>query len=180
MNNKEIPVIKLNDVLKFLEGERTDKPYLFVNPSGDLETFFTYKGTLVELQKMKLKQIMGKCVKEDDEESIRKTLYFGLGRGGWIVFNMGSGSDFKVNEFCGQFSFYNKTMFEQNRLFDKNYLISCNILKPEEDKDAFGNLGYWKVHDGARVFFLTTCPEEKLDDLLKTNEGLNFTIVVVK
>ena len=39
------PRIQLTEVLKYLENEEEDqeKPYLFINPSQDLYTFFKYK-----------------------------------------------------------------------------------------------------------------------------------------
>ena len=45
------PKIQLTEVLTYLEKEEEeeDKPYLFINPSQDLYTFFKYKGNKIDL-----------------------------------------------------------------------------------------------------------------------------------
>ena len=50
------PTIKLTDVLQYLENpEPVDKPFLFVNPSEDLYTFFKYKGNKIDILKDRIK-----------------------------------------------------------------------------------------------------------------------------
>ena len=50
------PKIKLTEVLQYLEKpEPLDKPFLFVNPSEDLYTFFKYKGNKIDILKDKIK-----------------------------------------------------------------------------------------------------------------------------
>ena len=50
------PKIKLTEVLQYLESpESEDKPFLFVNPSGDLYTFFKYKGNKIDILKDRIK-----------------------------------------------------------------------------------------------------------------------------
>ena len=47
--------IKLTEILQFLDGkEENNKPFLFVNLTGKLETFFTYKSLLIDIFKMKM------------------------------------------------------------------------------------------------------------------------------
>ena len=48
--NSKYKSVKLTEVLKFLDGkEENNKPFLFINPSGNLDTFFTYKGNMKEI-----------------------------------------------------------------------------------------------------------------------------------
>ena len=53
--NSKYKSVHLTEVLQFLEGkEENNKPFLFVNQSGNLETFFTYKGNMKDIYKMNL------------------------------------------------------------------------------------------------------------------------------
>ena len=47
--------VKLTEILQFLDGkEENNKPFLFVNLTGKLETFLTYKSLLIDIFKMKM------------------------------------------------------------------------------------------------------------------------------
>ena len=52
------PKIQLTEVLTYLEKEEEeeDKPYLFINPSQDLYTFFKYKGNKIDLVKERIQR----------------------------------------------------------------------------------------------------------------------------
>ena len=48
--NSKYKSVKLTEVLQFLDGkEENNKPFLFINPSRNLDTFFTYKGNMKEI-----------------------------------------------------------------------------------------------------------------------------------
>lgn len=173
--------IALSEVLSILENKLTsNNPILFVNPSATLETFFTYKGTLVEISKHDIKLKLGKTSDVSDE--IRGKLASGIQRGEWVVFTVGSSSSFNFAEFFKQLSF-NKgdaSFFDNSKILSKDYLKSSGILKEEEDKDFFGNHGYYKVHDDAKVLYLATCEEKDISNIKANNSGINFEIIVVE
>ena len=47
--------VKLTEILQFLDGkEENNKPFLFVNPTWILETFFRYEVLLIDIFQMKI------------------------------------------------------------------------------------------------------------------------------
>jgi hypothetical protein len=172
--------VNLTEILPLLETEEiSNKPLILVNPEGALETFFTYKGTLVEVYKMNLKIMAGKSSVEEIGEQIRSIISAGLQRGAWIVFYIGSGSDFKIADFFSKLPYVNDNFFKNENFFDKSYLKSTGILKDEEDKDFFNNHGYYKILPKSKVIYLSTCKEEEIETLINNNANISFDIILV-
>jgi hypothetical protein len=182
MDKSNYQTISLPEVLSRLEGEDNAVPNFFINPSEALETFFTYKGTVIELHKLSISIQLGKSSKEKVGEDIRSILVNGLQKGYWIVFLVGSSSSFNLSEFFGQFDFNksDKKFFNSDNLHDKNYLVSSGILKKEDDKDVFGNQGGYTVGKDSRVVYLTSCEEADIQKLKDANKGVEFNYVMVQ
>ena len=174
--------INLPSVLKTLEGENTATPNLFVNPSGALESFFTYKGTIIELHKHKMRIQLGKSSVKEVGDEIRGILVAGIQKGYWIVFVTGSGASFDIAEFFKQFDFNkgDKNFFDVTKLFDKTYLQSSGILLKDEDKDHFGNPGGYTVHSDSRVVYLSGCEETDITELKSSNKNIQFNYIFVQ
>lgn len=173
--------IKLNDVLKYLDyPEEVDKPFLFVNPSEQLETFFRYKANLKEIFKLQLKLQMHPEEEKEIENEVNSAIEIGMKTGNWLVFHLGSSPDFSIVEFLKKFKFYDKDMCKPSKIKDKNYALEKGILRKENDVDVFGNKGCLQIMDKFKFCFLTTCDETKVDQLLKANSEWEFNVIIVK
>ena len=97
------PKIQLTEVLKYLENEEDDpeKPYLFVNPSQDLYTFFKYKGNKIDLVKDRLKLDLYPEETEKLKENFLNNLEAAMALGGWAVINTEGSASFNILEHFG-------------------------------------------------------------------------------
>lgn len=173
--------IALTQTLAILEGEMTKKPSFFVNEAGTLESFFTYKGTIVEIHKMAMKIQLGKTTHDEVAEEIRSILVSGIQKGYWIVFLMGNTSSFSVAEFFSKLTF-NKgdlNFFDNTKLASKDYLCKSEILKKDDDKDFFGNPGGYRVNDSFRVVYLANSAEADIVKLKEANSKIDFQFYCV-
>lgn len=178
--NSKYKSVHLTEVLQFLEGkEENNKPFLFVNQSGNLETFFTYKGNMKDIYKMKMMLDVHPEKKEEIEKEILACLGSGMKIGSWVVFNLGQNSKFDVVSFLKQFSFYDKDMFKPETIHDKDFCLSHNIIKKEDNVDVFGNHGYFLIQETFKFSFLSTCKPDEVDTLIKTNSELEFDVIIV-
>lgn len=174
--------IDLGEVLNIIQGPDSSSPNIFVNPTEALETFFTYKGTLIELHKYSISIQLGKTTKEKVADDIRTILINGLQKGYWVVFFVGSSSSFDFSEFFSQFEFNkgDKNFFNNEKLHDKNYLLSSGILRKEDDQDVFGNQGGYSVAPDSRVVYLSTCDEAGISKMREINKNIDLNYVLVQ
>ena len=173
--------IDLTATLKVLENFNSTKSLLFINPEGSLQTFFTYKGTLIEINKMNLKKSIGRATDKENEETIRANLWNGIQKGYWLVFDMDKNCELNLNKFFSAYSFYNKdTFFNHNNFQSKKFLLDSGILKTEEDKDFFGNDGMYRVHDTFKICYLCCCKQEEIETLKKNIDPSLIEIYIVK
>jgi hypothetical protein len=174
--------IALTETLELLEGENNPNPLFFVNPSGNLETFFNYKGTLIDIHKYQIKLQLGKITKEEVDKELRATITTGINRGMWIVFFVGSSSEFNYAEFFKQFDFNkgDKNFFNNTKLFDKAYLKSCGILTDDLDVDMMGNKFSWKANSSAKIIYLCQCEASDIKKIKENHTGINFDFYFVE
>ncbi len=179
MNN--VKTITLPEALPFLNNAQSEHLTLFINPGGELETFFNYKGKLIELHKEKLRMDMGKSTAEEVGEALRSDLIVGLHYGYNIVLHLGASETFDLNGFFSQFTWFKADFFQNANFLKTDYLRKNKILKSDEDKDFFGNQGNYEVKETARIFVLTQAELAEVNSkLLKANEKLGFECVYVK
>lgn len=176
----KVTTITLTDALPFLNKDQTDKLTLFINPSGQLETFFTYKGKLIELHKEKLKIELGKSTAEEVGEQLRSLLILSLHFGYIIVLHLGASENFSIDEFFSKFSWYKSDFFQNANFLNTAYLRKNNLIKDDEDVDFFGNKGGYQVKDTARIIVLTHTELTEVNTLLEKNKKLDFDCVYVK
>lgn len=172
--------ITLNTVLPILEGEdKNNAAYFFLDPNQNLETFFNYKGTLIELGKMNLKIAMGKATPDEIGEEIRATLVGGLQKGYWLVFDIGGSFNMNIKEFFKNFKWFNNGLFEMDKIKDKKFLKESGILKENEDKDFADNKGWYQVNKDSRIFFLGTFDLENVEKFKTNNADVKFNYLQV-
>ena len=175
------PTIKLTEVLKYLENpEPEDKPFLFVNPSEDLYTFFKYKGNKVDILKDKIKLDLYPEEKDKLKENLLNNLEAGMALGGWAVFNTETSASFNILEHLKTIGFCDKDMLKPSKIHDKKYCLSQGLLRKEHDVDFFGNKGYFEIKDKFKLCFLSACKIEEINAFLKTNEDIDFNVIIVE
>jgi len=175
----KITTISLTEALPYLNKDQTDNLTLFINPSGQLETFFNYKGKLIELHKEKMKIDLGKNTIEEVGEGLRSLLILSLHYGYNIVLHLGGSENFCIEELFSKFSWYKNDFFKNANFLKTDYLRKNKLIKEEEDKDFFGNQGCYEVKDTARIFVLTHVELVNIDTLLAKNSKVDFDCVYV-
>lgn len=171
--------IGLTEALPYLENSQGDNIILFANPSGQLETFFNYKGRLIEIYKEKMKIDIGKNSIEEVGEEIRALLISGIQYGYSIVLDTGSSENFDIDAFFSKFKWYKSDLFANKNFLNTAYLKKNNMIKPEEDKDHFGNTGGYKCNEAAKIFILTLTEENNLPAFIKANSKITFETLIV-
>ena len=175
------PKIKLTEVLKYLENpEPEDKPFLFVNPSEDLYTFFKYKGNKVDILKDRIKLDLYPEQKDKLKENFLNNLEAGMALGGWVVLNTETSASFEIFEHFKRMDFCDKEMFKPSKIHDKKYCLNQGLLRKENDVDFFGNRGYFEIKDKFKLCFLSACKIEDIEAFIKTNENIDFNIIIVE
>ena len=174
------PRIKLTEVLNYLENpEPVDKPFLFVNPSEDLFTFFKYKGNKIDILKDKIKLDLYPEQKEKIIENFLNNLEAGMALGGWAVLNTETSASFDILDHLKNLNFCDIEMFKPSKIHDKKYCLSQGLLRKENDVDFFGNRGYFEIKDKLKLCFLSACNLEEIDAFLKCNEKIDFNVILV-
>ena len=176
----KVTTISLPEALPYLNKDQTDKLTLFINPKGDLETFFNYKGKLIELQKEKMRIDFGKNTVEEVGEGLRSNLILSLQYGYNIVLHLGASENFDIDEFFSKFSWYKSDFFKNANFLKTDYLKKNKLIKKDEDKDFFGNNGGYEVKDTARIFLLTHAELVEVNTLLAKNAKLDFECLYVQ
>ena len=177
---ENISKISLVQALPYLEQEQTEKINLFVNPSGQLETFFNYKGKLLEISKDKMRVDLGKNTIEEVGDDIRANIISGLRLGESIILHTGGSENFNLLEFFSKFSWFKKDFFENSNFLKAEYLKKNKMVKTEEDKDNFGNAGCYKCNQKAKIFVLTHVNFEEIQAYTNANPNMNFNIIYVE
>ena len=176
------PKIQLTEVLKYLENdeEDPDKPYLFVNPSQDLYTFFKYKGNKIDLVKDRIKLDLYPDEKDKILDNLLNNLEAAMALGGWAVLNTEGSASFDILEHFKKFNFYDKDMFKPSKIHDKKYVLSQGLLRKENDVDFFGNKGYFEINKKFRLCFLSHCNLEDINALVNCNKDIQLNVIIVE
>ena len=175
------PTIKLTDVLQYLENpEPVDKPFLFVNPSEDLYTFFKYKGNKIDILKDRIKLDLDPEQKDKIIDNFLNNIEAGMALGGWAVLNTETSASFDILEYLKRINFCDKEMFKPSKIHDKKYCLKQGLLRKEHDVDFFGNRGYFEIKDKFKLCFLSACKIEEINAFLKSNENIEFNVIIVE
>lgn len=176
--------IELKDSLALLESSDYTKVLYFVDKNESLNSFFTYKGKILEINKLKIKLLMAKT--DDDKKKIindiKSSICHGAKFGEWLVFTTDKNSDFNSLEFfktldieCKDYSW-----FDPKNFTDRKYFVDNNILLKELDVDNFGNKGCWRPNEKFKMVFLSNSSDEEISTLQKNNNNPLFEFVYVK
>ena len=176
------PKIQLTEVLKYLENEEEDpeKPYLFINPSQDLYTFFKYKGNKIDLVKDRLRLDLYPEEKDRILENFLNNLESAMALGGWAVINTEGSASFDILEHFKKLNFCDKEMFKPSKIHNKKYVLSQGLLRKENDVDFFGNRGYFEIKNKFKLCFLSHCNLEDINALINTNKDIQFNVIIVE
>ena len=126
-------------------------PYFFDN-QGNASTFYNYKGTLVELNKLQLGVTLGQKTVDDVKETLRLKFKSAMANGDTLAIFTG--------ETTGKFSDYFDESYFPKEIFEPENIVKSEIYKKcvreDEDQDVFGNKGYFAMRDGFKVAVITT------------------------
>lgn len=177
-----IKKIPLTDALSFLDSkEENNLPLLFIDPKGDLLTFFNYKGKLREIYKLQMKLILHPEEEEKIEEDLHSIIEIGMRNGSWVVFDLGMSSNFNIKEFFQRFSWFEEKMFLPENIHNKKYCLEHNILREENDIGYFGNKGTMIIQEKFKIIFLSECAKKNIEKLIECNKSLGgFNIIVIE
>lgn len=169
--------LSLGDVLNYLNTQ-SEKPYFFINPGGELETFFTYKGRLVDLNKIKISASLKNTPTSEVKEEIRTQIISTAKYGEWLIFNIDKNSALNIKEYMDSLGFDFDALINPKNFHSRDFYLKSNLLHESEDKDNFGNKGFWYPKETYSISFLTSCSEEDIKELKLNNQGqLEFILV---
>lgn len=174
--------IELSGALALLDSSEYKKVIYFVDKEERLNSFFTYKGRVVELNKLKLKIAMNKISKKDAEEELRNNIIAAAKIGEWLVFTTDKNSSFSALDFFKDFSLGCKGLewFNTKEHSSREFYVKHKILTDKLDLDNFNNKGFWNVHSGFKMIFLSNCADEDVAELMKHNSEDAFNYVYIK
>ena len=172
--------VNLRDSLEYIEKPAEENIQIFFNSSGQLETFFTYKANVIEIHKEKMKLDLGKLEKQELQETLRSQLVAYLQKGYKIIFFFGANEKFDILGFFGQFSWFSSDLFKNKNYLDKKFLLKSKILTENEDFDLMNTCkGAYKVHENARLHFLSETEEKEVETFMKANSGIPLQAIIV-
>lgn len=174
--------IELSDALALLDASEYSKVLFFIDKLERLNSFFTYKGRVVELNKLKLKIAMNKISKKDAEEELRNNIIAAAKMGEWLVFTSDKNSNFNALEFFKDFSLGCKggEWFKTSDHLTREFYVKNKILKDDLDYDNFKNKGCWNPKSSFKMVFLSNSEDEDVAELMKHNSDELFKFVYIK
>ena len=172
--------IQLSEILNILNGkEEENKPYLFINPSSSLDTFFNIKARLIDIYKLKHKLDENPDLKNEIQKEIQSSMAAGMRNGDWLVYHLGKDPKFDLVSFLKQFQFYNKDMSKPENIKKKDFVLDNKIVIKENLVDIFGNRGIFDVRETFKFCFMSTCKVNEIEQLLKINNEFEFDVYIV-
>ena len=174
--------IPATDVLKALEKEDY-KTSIFVDKNEITNTFMTYKGRVVELNKIKVSILANKMTVKEAEEKIRTNIIGAAFMGEWLAFVLDKNPNFNINDFFKQFSFYSseEKFFDSKAALTRDYYTKTHkLLKDDEDLDAMKNKGFWNPRDGFKILFISNADDEDIETFKSNNSTFGYDFYYIK
>jgi hypothetical protein len=157
--------IKLTEVLT-LESSLKQQPWkFFVNPEGQLETFFHYKANVFECLKESIKLQLNNLTKEELSENFRKFILNCIKTGGHLILAAGKASNFDWKGFLANFDFIKQDFWIKENLMKRDYLIKSGLLTKNEDFGFFNDEGGFRPNEDFAVSFLCVCSAEEMKEI---------------
>lgn len=170
--------IQLTEALEYI-GNTNPKPYFYINPGDALGTFFSYKGRLIELNKIKVSAVMDKKKNEEVFDSIRKHIISAAKLGEWLIFHIDKNTGLNVVDYLKTLGIDIPSLCKAENNQKRDYYVKNKLLTDQEDFDNFNNKGCWKPNDKFRIGFLTCCEESEIPELKSNNSEDVFDFIIV-
>ena len=178
--NSKYKKISLSEILTILNGkEEENKPFLFINPSSTLDTFFSIKARLIDIYKLKKKLDEDATLKNEIQKEIQEQMASGMRNGDWLVYHLGKDPKFDLVTFLKQFQFYDKDISKPENIKKKDFVLGHKIVIKENLVDIFGNRGIFDVRETFKFCFMSTCNVNDIDCLLNVNKEFEFDVYIV-
>jgi hypothetical protein len=174
--------IKELNLTDLLTVDLTEEPIkFFINPSGMLETFYNYKAHLIDVVKLNLKVQLGQMSQEQVESHLIQVFANSIQKALPLVINYEKASNFEANTFFSNLKFITPDFWKRKNILDVNFLRKAGIVNKSNDKDLFGNPGFYKADNNFTIAFLSTCAIEDINEI-KANlpEGLDVEFIHIK
>ena len=171
--------ISLTDCLSYFD-KKPDKPYFYVDTTGSLETFFTYKGTLLNLNNLHIRKTLKSISEDEYKEQIRLSIVKAAKYGEWLVFNLEKNTSFNLKEALKAANFDINELGDYSKSLTRDYYINNKYITKDEDKDNFGNAGFWGPNEKFRICCLVNCEEKEQSEVMKNNSSNDYSFLLVK
>ncbi|CAD8171727.1 unnamed protein product [Paramecium pentaurelia] len=154
--------IKLQAMLGIMDQDKEEGKISFlIDKTGNAYTFFKYKGTIIDISSFVItEQNQGKN-HEENVEKARKCVVYGLEAGDNLVFSTDITAT-NLNEFFKSDWYKPEAIFNYEEITNPKY-FRAHLLKPEEDKDGFGNKGQFWPKKELHIVLLYTQKEGEFD-----------------
>ena len=173
--------IKLNKLMDILQADLSDKTTVIIDSTGNVETFLKYKGDIIEINKLKLKQQMSKLEDKELDTEIRHRIVSSFRLGGIVALFLDSAISLDLIEFLGQFKWFDKSaFFNSKNMITRDYFVKHDMITKDEDKDNFGNVGYWAPAEKSRLLVVVNGDDKDIETVKKNFSSDLFQFVIVK
>lgn len=136
---EEIKLIQLVKKMEFYRDNNRSVLIIDKLEMNDSYTFFKYKGTIIDMVQLTVKEMMGGS-HADSIEFARKLTSYALKTGQFLVFALDKSTYNLPTFFSGADFFSPEELFTPNKVCEAKYYREKLITK-EEDIDGFGNKG---------------------------------------
>jgi len=173
--------ITLNQLMSVIDGEPSKKMLVLVDGTSRVETFLTYKGQVLDINKLSLKQKLNQVSTDELDKEIRHRIVYHFRLGEKVAFFMDQAISLNLVEFLGQFKWFDKsTFFNMANLLTRDYYVKHDMIKKEEDKDNFGNQGFWEPKEQSRLIVVINAKPEEFDKVKLVYPDEFFEFILVK
>ena len=164
------PTYPLGDLVKKVEiAQAAGKYTLIVDRQGNVATFFSYKGKLIDFHKEKMKVTMGSQSKEDALENLRKAMVYAMKNGDNFCINTDAIVVDWKSEMCDDAIFNAQKVFDMATWTDNDKEIWKPYVKDDENSGPGGlNPGHFICNSKFGLSICTSIKDEA--DLAKLME----------
>ncbi|KRX01007.1 hypothetical protein PPERSA_09613 [Pseudocohnilembus persalinus] len=174
---KEVHLTQMHDQIEFIR-ENNKIPCIIDNDDKSY-IFFKYKGNIIDINDMKLREQMGKQTHEESLEEARVSILWAL-KSGYTCVILFDRKIVNINEFFKGAKYYVPEILFNPKKVKEPEFYKAHILKKDEDVDWDGNKGNFKPHKDFTMALLFSNKDEKTLELIEQNTGLdNDTLRVI-
>jgi hypothetical protein len=125
--------------------------------------------------------MIGQMTQEELETHLSQIFAGAIQSGQHLVINYEKASNFDAKKFFSNLKFISSEFWQMKNLLEVKFLRKIGIVNKSNDKDVFGNAGFYTSNESFAISFLCTCSEEEFNDVtLNIPEVANFEFIHIK